>query len=119
MVTDVGPDVITLRLDHWPQDASLLYVATNVRNALLNLMHDTVPCARFEAVFAGSDRAAAGRRVDLDFDWRPGLEQPSQLIVIEDSVAPERGRWRELVDRTAGSNVYFTRARRDEAREEG
>jgi hypothetical protein len=114
-VQDVDPDVIAVRFDHWPEDSSLLYVATNVRNALLNLLHDTVPCARFEAVFVSSDRGRHHPEVHLDFDWTPGCELPSQLVVIEDNVEPQRQRWRALVDRTAGSASYFTRTRKDGA----
>jgi hypothetical protein len=115
VVTDAAPDVITLRFDHWPQDSSLVYVATNVRNALLNLLHDTVPSASFRAVFGGSDHATAGHRVQLDFDWTPGCELPSQLVVIEDNVEPQRAGWRALVDRAAGSASYFPCPRKQEA----
>jgi hypothetical protein len=112
-VDHVDPDVITLRFYHWPTYVSVFYTATNVRNAMLNVLRDTVPCARFRAVFRKPDRSKDYRRVDLDF-YPPGApDLPSQFIVIEENVEPHRQHWRALLDRAAGSDAYFTRARRD------
>ena len=114
-VDHVDPDVIALRFFHWPTHVPVVYTATNVRNAMLNLLHDTVPCASFHAVFRRPDRTRAYRRVDLDF-YPPGApDLPSQLIVIEENVEPQRHHWRALVDRAAGSASYFTRTPRQEA----
>jgi hypothetical protein len=112
-VDHVDSDVITLRFYHWPTSVSVLYAATNARNAMLNLLRDTVPCASFHAVFRRPDRSRAYRRVDLDF-YPPGApDLPSQLIVIEENVEPLRQHWRALLDYAAGSASYFTRSRRD------
>ena len=112
-VDHVDPDVITLRFFHWPTRVSVIYTATNVRNAMLNLLHDTVPCARFYAVFRKPDRSKDHRRVDLDFYPPCARDLPSQLIVIEENVEPHRRHWRALLDGAAGSASYFTRAPRD------
>jgi hypothetical protein len=110
-VEEVGPDLVTVRLFHWPTDVSVVQTATNVRNAMLNLLRVTVPCAHFHAVFRRPDRSRAYRRVDLDF-YPPGLaDLPSQLVVIEENVELQRRHWRALVDRAAGSNAYFAHAR--------
>jgi len=110
-VEQVRPDLVTVRLFHWPTDVSVVDTAINVRNAMLNLLRDTVPCAHFRAVFRRPDRTRAYRRVDLDF-YPPGAaDLPSQLIVIEENVEPQRRRWRALVDRAAGSNAYFAYTR--------
>jgi hypothetical protein len=112
-VARVDPDVLTVGFWRWPTDAAMVHTATNVRNAMLNLLRDTVPCARFHAVFHGSGPGSADHRIELDFYPPEGSELPSQLIVIEENVEPKRQHWRELVDRAAGSDAYFTRTRRE------
>jgi hypothetical protein len=114
-VTRVDPDVVTVHFSNWPTDDPLTRTATNVRNAMLNLLRDTVPCARFLAVFGESEPGGADRRVELDFYPPEAVDLPSQLIVIEENVEPRRQQWRELVDRAAGSDHYFTRAREEVA----
>jgi hypothetical protein len=90
---------------------SVTRTATNVRNALLNLLGDTIRCTRFHAVFRQPDRRRVYRRVELDFYPPTAPDLPSQLIVIEENVQPRREQWRMLLDRAAGSDVYFTCAR--------
>jgi hypothetical protein len=58
-----------------------------------------------------ADRCRAHRRVELDFYPPNAPNLPSQLIVIEENVQPRREHWRVLLDRAAGSDTYFTRAR--------
>jgi hypothetical protein len=112
-VEDVGPDLLTVRLDHWPRDVSVTRTATNVRNAMLNLLGDTIRCSRFHAVFRQPHRSRAYRHVELDFYPPNAPDLPSQLIVIEENVRPRREHWRVLLDRAAGSDGYFTCARTD------
>jgi len=106
-VEEVGPDVLTVRIQAWPADVTVIYTATGVRNAMLNFLRDTVPCASFRAVFRKPGRSKAYRRVDLAF-YAPGAtDLPSQAIVIEENVEPHRRHWRALLDRAAGSPTYF------------
>jgi hypothetical protein len=110
-VTEVGSDVVTVRFFNWPADVPVTRTAANVRNAMLNLLRDTIPCSHFHAAFGGSDPGSVDRRVELDFYPPEAAELPSQLVVIEENAEPRRSHWRALVDRSAGSDTYFTRAR--------
>lgn len=113
-VERVEPDGVTVHFFHWPEDVSVLSTATNVRNAMLSFLRDTVPCARFHAVFQRPDGKSARHCVDLDFHQRRTTELPTQLIVIEENAAPLRSHWRALLEQAAGSSEYFTRAGKEE-----
>jgi hypothetical protein len=94
-VTDVTPEVVTVVVFHWPRQQSIENIAPKIRDAMLGMLVDMVPCARFRAVFA---RAGDGgpteprREVTLGFYPGSGGGGGGPLIVIEENAERVSGR---------------------------
>ncbi len=102
-VADVTPEELVVRV--WTRrSVRAEELARNVRNAFLNYLHDAVPCPWFRfRLIHPDDRVSYLERVlrDIRLPYVKELRYPSLLrssvILIEENVAPERGRFRPLL----------------------
>jgi hypothetical protein len=96
-VTDVTPEVVSVFVGSWPRQQSLENVAPKIRDAMLGMLADMVPCPRFRAVFAraGDGGPTAPRsEVALGFYTGSGGQGVSPLILIEENAEAYRRQWR-------------------------
>jgi hypothetical protein len=94
-VTDVIPEEVTVAVFHWPAQQAIEKIAPKIRDAMLGMLADMVPCTRFRAVFARTgDGGPTEPRREVTLSFYPGSGGRGPLIVIEENAEPYRRRWR-------------------------
>jgi hypothetical protein len=112
-VTDVTPEVVTVAVFHWPRQRFIEDIAPKIRDAMLGMLADMVPCPKFRAVFARTgDAGPAGPRSEVVLGFYPGSGGPgaSPLILIEENAEPYRRRWRPRLRQAWEAMVVEARA---------
>jgi hypothetical protein len=97
---DVTPDMLTVTVRTSKDDVDPARLALNVRNAVVSLLGDMVPCPKFRAVCSVSAQGIVDQEHVLDFfpAAQHRGETASQVILIEEHAEPHRAQYRPRVE---------------------
>ena len=91
-VAEVDRDTIVVAITTSREVRDPIGLATNVRNALVNILQDILPVRRFRAVYTNPTTGAKDLEIALPFPSSavPRTPLPSSLILIEQHAGPYR-----------------------------
>ena len=83
-ISDIDRKVLSVEIWERKENADPTTTITHVRNTLINIFGDLLPCKEFSADYTNPARGIENRQFTLDFSWQD-RPLPSPLILVEEN----------------------------------